>query len=546
SLSIAGGSILSLILLGNWLKRRRGSLGDRVCAVWSALDDELLDQLEALDSLASEPMVDQVAAALGEIERLGIAELVLALGIGNDGPIAVLSSRKGLETSQEFNPDGHLRLDIKQYSESAELPALLCLGDSDRASFVAPLRPGLIISFSGPGARQVLRAATAQLSWWPWTEDLVVSADADLVEREVNMRPRASVVFTGDPMLLSPELRRELAIVTTAPTKGALNCILAEDGSISFDGIALSRGDLDTPLLITACDLDEPFHARVLEAALAVPPVLPPSRPLVRLLTRVPQVEGLSEDLPAERSRKAIELLAYLTIHQGSAVPADRLRARIFGQRDGDGSAKTLANMAALLRRALGVSKDGSARLPSASAYSGYQVFDVDSDYHRFITLCSEAEFVQDSQTRIALHREALNMIEDEPFALSPSGYQWWESEGHGAHIGMLAVAAAWSMVDDAQSLGGIELAHWAIERARLLSSHSESLWRAKMVLAGIALDHDGLLQAWEGCNMLATSLEEGALPSAAAEQTMQRVSERIKQIREASGSGKLGGDAPR
>jgi len=542
-LSLSGGSVLGLVLLASWLKRRRRSLGDRVYAAWTALDDDLLDQLEALDAIVSEPMVDQVAAALGELERLGLSEKLLALGIGNDGPVAVLDSHEGLGASPEFTSDGHLRLKIQHRGEALELPALLCLGDSERASFVAPLRPGLIVCFSGPGARQVLRAATAQLSWWPWTEDLIVSADIHVVEREVHRRPRASVVFTGDPELLSPESRRELAVVTTVPTQGALQCVLADDGSLSFAGISMRRGDLAPPLLGAAGDLDALSQGRVSEMDLPRLPQLLPTAPMLRLLTQVPRVDGLHEPLAPERSRKAIELLAYLAMHQSSAVPADRLRARIFGRRDGDGSSKTLANTAALLRRALGATKAGSARLPLASAHSGYQLFDVDTDYHRFVQLCAEAELALDAQTRIALHREALSLIEGEPCSLSPSGYQWWDSEGHGAHVGMLAVSAAWSVLDDAESVGSMDLARWAIERARILASHSESLWRAQMVLAGMNQDHDGLLLAWQGCSLLATALEPGARPSAAAEQTMRRVAEGISQGKLAAPLGELGGD---
>lgn len=508
--ALTGGSVLALALLGSWLHRRRRSLGEEAAAAWAALDDPLLDELEAVDAIRAAPMLDRVGSAWAAVRSLGLEDEVRAIAVGNAGCRALTTVHGGS------------LLDLPSVEAGEELPALLCLGDDANSSWVAPLLPGRTVVFDGPGARQVLRAATAQLAWWPWTEDLVVTSDASLAERELALRGRGSVVFTGRPEQLTAALKRELAIVTTGTVREAadvLHCELDDDGLV-VAGLRLGRPDPSPELIAHAVDLDAVGTSQLTEVSAT--PLGAHAGPSICLLTPRPRVEGLVEDLAAERERKATELIAYLAMHRGGEVPADRLRARLLGRRDGDGSAKTLANIASVARRAI-----GAEHFPLAGSSSTYRVHGVTTDLELMDALVAEGEASLDGTARVALLREALRLIEGEPMAAVTSGYAWWRSEGHAARASALASSAAWSLVDDAVGEGSIALAAWGIGQARLLDPESESLLRAEMVLAGIADDPDALREAWNRC----VALHEG-LPSAAAERTYETVASRLQARR--------------
>ena len=66
----------------------------------------------------------------------------------------------------------------------------------------------------------------------------------------------------------------------------------------------------------------------------------------VRLLTMTPRLDGLREELPPNRARRAVELVAYLALHQPDVITSDRLRTRVLGSSDADAASKTLFNTA--------------------------------------------------------------------------------------------------------------------------------------------------------------------------------------------------------
>ena len=66
----------------------------------------------------------------------------------------------------------------------------------------------------------------------------------------------------------------------------------------------------------------------------------------VRLLTMTPRLDGLCEDLPPNRARRAVELVAYLALHHPDGITGDRLRTRVLGSSDADAASKTLFNTA--------------------------------------------------------------------------------------------------------------------------------------------------------------------------------------------------------
>ncbi len=164
----------------------------------------------------------------------------------------------------------------------------------------------------------------------------------------------------------------------------------------------------------------------------------------VRLLTVTPRLDGLAEELPPNRARRAVELVAYLALHQPDVITSDRLRTRVLGSSDADAAAKTLQNTAYAARRAMGGDDAGDPLFPSGSRNGLYQLSPkVTVDVHRAATLAAAAKSHADPQLAMAYYRAALDLVEGEPLANALSGYSWWEAEGHGARIAAVLVDAA-------------------------------------------------------------------------------------------------------
>jgi hypothetical protein len=149
----------------------------------------------------------------------------------------------------------------------------------------------------------------------------------------------------------------------------------------------------------------------------------------VRLLTLTPRLEGLREDLPPNRARRAVELVAYLALHQPDVITSDRLRTRVLGSSDADAASKTLFNTAYAARRAMGVDEHGDPLLPAATRNGLYQVSPrVTVDVNRALALVAEGKAQAEPDRAIAHLREALRLVEGEPLANALSGYSWWEA----------------------------------------------------------------------------------------------------------------------
>ena len=124
----------------------------------------------------------------------------------------------------------------------------------------------------------------------------------------------------------------------------------------------------------------------------------------VRLLTMTPRLDGLRNDLPPNRARRAVELVAYLALHQPDVVTSDRLRTRVLGSSDADAAAKTLFNTAYAARRAMGLDEEGNPLFPTGSRDGLYQLSSqVTVDVERAVALCAEAKAQSDPAAAIAL-----------------------------------------------------------------------------------------------------------------------------------------------
>ena len=73
----------------------------------------------------------------------------------------------------------------------------------------------------------------------------------------------------------------------------------------------------------------------------------------VRLLALTPRLDGLREELAPNRARRAVELVAYLALHQPDVITSDRLRTRVLGSSDADAASKTCSTPGYAARRAI-------------------------------------------------------------------------------------------------------------------------------------------------------------------------------------------------
>jgi DNA-binding SARP family transcriptional activator len=249
----------------------------------------------------------------------------------------------------------------------------------------------------------------------------------------------------------------------------------------------------------------------------------------VRLLTMTPRLDGLCEELPPNRVRRAVELVAYLALHHPDVITSDRLRTRVLGSSDADAASKTLFNTAHAARRAMGVDALGDPLFPPGTRNGLYQLSpDVTVDVQRAAALVQEAHACPEQDLAIAHHRAALELVEGEPLANALAGYSWWEAEGHGGRIAAVLVDAACSMAELAAATGLFGLAWWGLERARLVAPYSEALSRAAMELATAEGDADRLRLEWRECQRRVDALDPGGSPSSRTESLYGELSRRV------------------
>jgi DNA-binding SARP family transcriptional activator len=249
----------------------------------------------------------------------------------------------------------------------------------------------------------------------------------------------------------------------------------------------------------------------------------------VRLLTSSPRIDGLCEELPPNRARRAVELVAYLALHHPDPVTSDRLRTRVLGSSDADAASKTLFNTAHAARRAMGSDPQGEPLFPAATRLGLYQVSEhVSVDVHRAVALADEGKRTDDPELAMAYLRTALELVESEPLVHALAGYAWWEAEGHGGRITTVLVDAACTLAGLAIAAGHYELARRGLERARLVEPYSEALSRSAMEVAAAEGDAERLRLEWLDCQRRIDALDPGSSPSHRTESLYGELSSRV------------------
>jgi DNA-binding SARP family transcriptional activator len=422
------------------------------------------------------------------------------------------------------------------------LPVVLPVGDDAEGTWLVPLEPGGVLPLLGEAAPALWRAARAAVESWAWSEMILVSEDPEdpEIRAETTAEPSLArrVLFRGESAALPPAVAARCAIVTMQPVAASDLTILVDRHAATLHPMGLVvRPHLQSAE--TARELEELVASRPDEVCptpfSSAPPdtrrahALTPGAVDVRLLTMTPRLDGLHDDLPPNRARRAVELVAYLALHQPDVITSDRLRTRVLGSSDADAASQTLFNTAYAARRAMGVDEHGDPLFPAGTRHGQYQLSPrVTVDVQRAAELCTEAKAQTDPAAAIDHFRAALSLVEGEPLANALSGYAWWEAEGHGARVAAVLVDAACVMASLASDAELFDLARWGLEQARQVEPFSEALSRAAMQVAAGEGDADRLRSEWRDCQRRIDALDPGGSPSARTEALYGELSQRV------------------
>ena len=426
--------------------------------------------------------------------------------------------------------------------ELAWLPLLLPVGDDASGTYLLHLEPGDVVSLEGPGALSMLASWVETAKSWPWAEQVGVVRDTETAETlaplfvdQKTLDERATVLFTGDPGVLSEAASTIVASVTSSPSLATTRVMVtAEEAIIEPFGITVRPCRLDSVSEGVLAGIDAPCLIRVMaeengeprestaemgggETTLRSPAELIAAGPIeVRLLTFTPQIVGLAEPLPSNMAVRITELVAWMAL-QGTkgTTSASMLDHGIVGAT----STKTLYNVISAARAALGTDASGASRLITDRSTGIYRLADeVTVDVLRFVQMAERGIDIEDPHAATELCRAALHLIDDTPVGNGSGRYGWWSSIWE-ARIGRLATKAAGRLAELVR-LGviDIEVARTGIERARLAAAGEGELHRVAMVLEAWAGNDERVEREWQAACAQAEELEAGSVPSAATE----------------------------
>ncbi len=526
---------------------RRRRIGDRFTGeLGPVLSEGAQDAATLLDRFAAVPALRSFEAAnclLGlALQGRDAGPRVRAICVSPSGVTFCLADQEPGPPPAGFVPVsddtawhvGHGALEALDLS-LPYLPVVLPVGDDADGTWLIPLEPGDVLPVLGEEAPALWRAARAAAGSWAWSETVLISEDPEDpgIRSEVAAEPALArrVLFCGDPLSLPGGAAPRCAVVTMAPVAASdLTVLVDRRGATLHPMGRVVRPHLQVAATarhieeLVATAGDDAVPQRESGDRTPGPPrrgtgALAPGPVDVRLLAMTPRLDGLREDLPPNRARRAVELVAYLALHQPDVITSDRLRTRVLGSSDADAASKTLFNTAYAARRAMGVDERGELLFPAATRHGLYQLSPgVTVDVHRAAALAAEGGAQSDPAAAIAHLRAALELVEGEPLANALSGYSWWEAEGHGGRIAAILVDAACALASLASDAGLFALARWGLEQARVVEPYSEALSRSAMELAAVEGDADRLRQEWRECQRRVDALDPGCSPSARSE----------------------------
>jgi hypothetical protein len=424
--------------------------------------------------------------------------------------------------------------------ELAWMPLLLPIGDDAYGTYLLHLEPGEVVSLEGPDAPSMLASWVQTAKSWPWAEQVAVARDAETAEAlaplfvgQGSLEERATVLYTGDPGVLSVAARTTVASVTSSPSPDSTRVIVTVAGAfIESLGVTVRPCRLDPASENVLAAIDDPCLIRVAEGnedlrgsteeaedktSLRSSAELFGAGPIeVQMLTFTPQIVGLAKPLPTNKAVRITELVAWLAL-QGNkgTTSAGMLDLGIAGAT----SIKTLYNIVSDARVALGTDGGGASRLTFDRRTGVYRLADdVTVDVLRFAQMAELGIESKDPHASVTLCRAALNLIEDTPVGNGSGRYGWWSSTWE-ARVGRLATKAAGRLAELARhELIDLELARCGIERARLAAGGEGELHRVSMVLEAWAGNDVRIEREWQAACAQAEDLEAGSAPSTATE----------------------------
>ena len=250
--------------------------------------------------------------------------------------------------------------------------------------------------------------------------------------------------------------------------------VIAHDRDSALRALALRQSDRDVVVLDGDDQgLDDDLRRRLITVSR---PTRPRSLARVCLLRAEPLVQSMGP-VPSDMRRRVIELAAYLALHRRDAVTGERLRSRVIGSEEREGSPRVLANLASTLRRALGDDGDGP-RLHAVTHDGLYRSHGLTSDVEEFLQLVDEAR--RHDEVAIVRLTRALDMVAGEPLSACLTSYHWFLAEGHAARLARAGEWAGLALASRCVASGDVERAYWAVDQARLLDPYSDDLIAAQ------------------------------------------------------------------
>jgi DNA-binding SARP family transcriptional activator len=418
---------------------------------------------------------------------------------------------------------------------------LVPLGDDEDASYLLVLGRGRRLGIDGPDelVDRTLGALVASLRTVPWAEQLAV----ELVgidppppdERCYQLSPATQAVLTDltaadalgpesrpgdhgrpDPLVVvgrdatGPDCERALAAagaiagIVAPGSRGTERLEVASDHAtllpygIELTAVTPSSGQFDLLDGLLA-EARRPPMIVLIRPGLATDRARLTDVPVagaieVRLLGPAPVLVGPTRDVGDRDTARVVELLAFLTLHDGR-VTLDVTADALFARSAPAVRRSRIDHVASAARAALGPGPDGRALLARRGdelTLDPSVTCDAVRARRAFASApCAEPDAAED------LLVGALGLVEGPPLGGVVAGYAWFGAESLDEALTSEIVDGAHHLASLALASDRAELARWAIGRGRLADASSEILARDLMAAAAIEDDTHGVREVF-------------------------------------------------
>ena len=498
------------------LLRRRRRRVDRLGWV----DDEVIDLEVLLEQSRLLPALTLTESALLLAAEDGVLNAAGLLSVGMDG------ARFFVDATSVWHAEP-ADLVACQSTMGAAPAAIAPLGDLDGTSWtlIAPAGARATIAGGGPAEQLVSLARTLQpdLAWGHqtrWLDEAGPNVESTALHD--------GLLLSDDPLCNDPRVA-VLAVSEDMPlvrADGTGIALLALGLRIPHRGPArIAPSLLEDPGSTPRRDTDQPPDSGTNDEGPTVQ-----RGPMVRLLALQPRIDGLAEPIDSKRARRAVEVVAYIVLHDPDPVTGDRIRTRVLGSASRDAAAKTLFNVTSAARRALGLTPEGDAVLPIADRTGCYRAGSLlTSDVAELHAHVVCARRSNDPEAQMAHLRAGLELIEGEPLGATLAAWDWFTLEGHQARLEATIEGAAVWLVELALGADFVDLAQLALDRARLAVPLSEPLAAAAMEVAAKRGSLIELQRCFADLGTIVDEIDPGCWPTPEHEARFGVLSEKVR-----------------